>query len=220
MKRWIVILTAMVSIGFVESASSAEKTKYPPPRFPSYLKPPRSVEEVMPFARAAVRQAGGMARMGLAKPGMTVALVTEASADDMMIEALKRAYEERGVKVQIVPEYKLVGVSREDALEAQKATRWWTAEHGYMEVKRWIEQAFADPEAAKRWLRERRPELYEAMYPKRGLSERVRVTAEQTKRIPEALSKYLDEHPEVDAVWWRRGGASRFLKHWGETHLR
>jgi hypothetical protein len=39
--------------------SAAESSKYTPPRFPSYVKPPKTIEDIMPFARAAVRQTGG-----------------------------------------------------------------------------------------------------------------------------------------------------------------
>ena len=35
------------------SADGAEKTNYPQPRFPSYLKPPKLIEGIMPFALAA-----------------------------------------------------------------------------------------------------------------------------------------------------------------------
>ena len=43
----------------------------PAPAFPSYLKKPNSVEELMPQARAAARQTGGRTPLGLALPGKT-----------------------------------------------------------------------------------------------------------------------------------------------------
>jgi hypothetical protein len=112
----------------------AAQEKYPPPRFPSYIKKPSSIKDVMPFARAAVRQAGGRTPLGLVEKGMTMALITEASAEDMVIEAIKRAFEERGVNVQIVPNYELVGVTKEEALKVLKATRLYTLGQGYMEA--------------------------------------------------------------------------------------
>ncbi len=51
-----VVLTLLSLIGL---AGAQEKGKYPAPRFPSYVRPPKSIEDVMPFARAAVRQTGG-----------------------------------------------------------------------------------------------------------------------------------------------------------------
>ena len=51
---------------------------------------------------------------------MTVAIFTEPDAEEMVMQAIQRAYEERGVKVQIVPEHQLLGVSREEALKAVK----------------------------------------------------------------------------------------------------
>ena len=53
-------------------------------------------------------------------------------------------------------EHELAGVNREDALKAVAANRWFTSEKGYMEIRPWIMQRFADPEVPKKWLRERR----------------------------------------------------------------
>src|SRR5690349_5046332 len=136
---------------------AAEQIKYPAPRFPSYTKMPKSVDEVMPFARSIARQTTGLQGegFGILKQGESVALVVEANAEDMIVEAIKRAIEERGVKVQILHDYELVGVSRADAAELRKARQRFTSEQGYMEARQWIEERFADPEAPKKWLKER-----------------------------------------------------------------
>ena len=76
----------------------------PAPRFPSYVRPPKSIDDVMPFARAAVRQTGGRTPLGLVEKGQTVAIFTEPEAEEMVLQAIKRAYEERGVKFQMVPD--------------------------------------------------------------------------------------------------------------------
>jgi hypothetical protein len=158
MNRWIVFVLGVASLGLGYAAWTAENANYPPPRFPSYIKPPKSIEEVMPFARAAVRQTGGRTPLGLVEKGMTVAIFTEPTAEEMVLQAIKRAYEERGVKVQIVPEQQLLGVSQEEALKAVKISRWFTSEQGYMEVRAWLLQRFADPEVPKKWLKEHRPD--------------------------------------------------------------
>src|SRR5438105_3620640 len=157
----VVVYFGLVCISI---ALGAEKSKYPPPRFPSYVRPPKSLDDVLPFARAAVRQTGGRTPLGLVEKGMTVAIFTEPTAEDMIMEAIKRAYEERGVKVQIVPEHQLLGVSKEEALKAVKASSWFTSEQGYMEVRAWLLQRFSDPEVPKKWLKEHRPDLYKAVF--------------------------------------------------------
>lgn len=103
MKLWIVLLALLA--GWTNSGYSlaAEKSPYAPPRFPSYLKPPKSIDEILPFARAAVRQTGGRTPLGLVEKG-TVLIVTDSIAEDMVMQAIKRAHEERAVKAQIVPE--------------------------------------------------------------------------------------------------------------------
>src|SRR6478672_5824794 len=47
----------------------------PPPAFPSYLKKPDSIEQLMPQARAAVRQTGGRTPLGLVDAGKTALIV-------------------------------------------------------------------------------------------------------------------------------------------------
>ena len=131
---YIFALAITLLAGF-QLSLAAEKEKYPPPRFPSYVRPPKNIEDVMPFARAAVRQTGGRTPLGLVEKGQAVAIFTEPMAEDMILQAIRRAYEERGVKVQIVPEYQLLGVSKEEAVKAVKANRWFTSEQGYMEAR-------------------------------------------------------------------------------------
>ena len=213
-------LFSVASILLVSVPSSgAEKTSYPPPRFPSYLKPPKSIDEVMPFARAAVRQTGGRTPLGLVEKG-TVMIVTDSVAEDMVMQAIKRAYEERGVKVQIVPEYELVGIGKlDDARKAKEAMRGYTSEQGYMEAERWINSRFADPDVPKKWLKERRPDLYKALFEKETQAAlQLKATADKLTRkgLSDGLIKYLDKHPEVNAVFFQRGGRTATSRTMGE----
>src|SRR5438445_2981863 len=162
--RSFMALAFLLTMACPSDGVAAESPIYPAPRFPSYVRPPKSIEDVMPFARAAVRQTGGRTPLGLVEKGQTVAIFTEPAAEEMVLQAIKRAYEERGVKVQIVPEHQLLGVSREEALKAVKASSWFTSEQGYMEVRAWLLQRFSDPEVPKKWLKEHRPDLYKAVF--------------------------------------------------------
>src|SRR5262249_37053342 len=130
--KTIALLMAMVCLGLASLGSGAENTKYPAPRFPSYLRPPKSIDDVMPFARAAVRQTGGRTPLGLVEKGMATMIVTEVNADPMIMQAIKKAYEERGVKVYIMSEDELLGINKEEAQKAMRAVRWYTGEQGYM----------------------------------------------------------------------------------------
>jgi hypothetical protein len=209
MKRWIISTIAVVCITAGYAGWSAEQAKYPAPRFPSYLKPPKSIEDIMPYARAAVRQTGGRTPLGLAEKGQTVAIFTEPKADEMVLQAIKRAYEERGVKIQMIPESQLLGVTKEEALKSVKALRWFTSEQGYMEAHRWILNAFSDPSVPKKWLKEKRPDLYKAMFEKEETLSQEQVDLARKfggRNVAQAIVKYLDQHKEVDIVFWRRGG--------------
>lgn len=189
---------------------------YPEPRFPSYLKPVSTVEEVLPHVRPLARNKTGVqgAGLGVANPGDTVVFVTSSAADPLIVEAVKRAMEERGVKVNVVPEYEMVGVSKDEALEFQKIRRSYTSEQGYMEAATWVESNFPDPEAIKTWLKGRRPDLYDKLFPQsRELSPRLKEV--QQKLMLPALGKgiqdYLTKHPEVRGIFWGKGGGT-FLR--------
>src|SRR5687768_15688570 len=207
MKRPLIIFAMVLLLMAVTSTTAQEKGKYPAPRFPSYVKPPKSIEDVMPFARAAVRQTGGRTPLGLVEKGQTVAIFAEPLAEEMILQAIKRAYEERGVKVQIVPEHQLLGVTKEEAVKAVKANRWFTSEQGYMEARAWILQRFGDAEVPKKWLKERRPDLYKAVFQREEESSQELVELGRKfggKNVAEAIIKYLDQHKEVNAIFWRR----------------
>jgi len=222
----IIGLTAVLLLaGF--RADAAEQIKYPAPRFPSYTKAPKSVDEVMPFARSIARQTTGLQGegFGILKQGETVALVVEATADDMIVEAIKRAIEERGVKVQVLQDYELVGVSRADAADLRKARPRFTSEQGYMEARQWIEERFADPEAPKRWLKERRPDLYDALYPAQAqMPDRLKEAQKKLDRenVGRGIKEYLEKNPTVRGFFWGRGGTTtlrRYVRPYEEKFL-
>src|SRR5512142_1803160 len=80
---------------------------YPAPRFPSYLKAPSSIDEILPAVRVLVRNKSGFLGKGLGilEPGDTALLVPTADSEDMVIDAIRRALEERKVKVDIKHDY-------------------------------------------------------------------------------------------------------------------
>jgi hypothetical protein len=196
--------------------SPAAAAEYPEPRFPSYLKPVSTVEEVLPHVRPLARNKTGVqgAGLGVANPGDTVVFVTTSAADPLIVEAVKRAMEERGVKVNVVPEYEMVGVSKDEALAFQKIRRSYTSEQGYMEAATWVESNFPDPEAIKTWLKGRRPDLYDKLFPQsRELSPRLK-EVQQKLMLPvlgKGIQDYLTKHPDVRGVFWGKGGGT-FLR--------
>ncbi len=217
MKRRVV-LTALALPLALSAAMFAAENKYSQPRFPSYLKTPKSIDEIMPFARAVARQTTGLqgAGLGSLKSGESVALVVEPSSEDMVVEAIRRAMDERGVKLHVLASYELVGVPRADALEAIKARRQTTAEQGYMEARRWMEEMFPDPEVPKKWLKERRPDLYEQLYPPRAeISEKARATLKKLERenVAKGIKEYLEKNPSVKGVFWGTGGTTTLRRY-------
>ena len=70
MKTKLASMLGLMGIALASLLYGAESAKYPAPRFPSYLRPPKSIDDIMPFARAAVRQTGGRTPLGLVEKGM------------------------------------------------------------------------------------------------------------------------------------------------------
>src|SRR5262249_22953572 len=149
--RAALAVVAIAAAGCAHAAPppSGAAAAYPEPRFPSYLKPVSTVEEVLPHVRPLVRTKSGVqgAGLGVANAGETVAFVTASTPDRVIVDAVRGAREGRGVKVNVVPEYEMVGISRADALEYDRIRRSYTAEQGYMEAATWVEANFPDPDA-------------------------------------------------------------------------
>ena len=76
MKTQVALMLGLIGLGLASLLHGAESAKYPAPRFPSYLRPPKSIDDIMPFARAAVRQTGGRTPLGLIEKGMATLIVT------------------------------------------------------------------------------------------------------------------------------------------------
>jgi hypothetical protein len=191
--------------------------KYPEPRFPSYLKPPTTVDEVMPYARALVRNRSGFEGLGLGamEPGQTVVIVVSADSEDMIMDAIQKALTERGVKSTILRDYELAGINRDDGKALLEEMKSYTSEKGYMEASTWMSFGFTSPGAPKKWLKERRPDLYEKLYPAAHKLPDNLVAASQKytlQSVGGGVRDYLANHPEVKGVFWGKGGATYLKK--------
>ncbi len=198
------------------SPAAAPAGDYPEPRYPSYLKPVSTLEEILPHVRPLVRNKTGFqgAGLGIANAGETVTFVTTPASEPLIVAAIKKAMEERGVKVNVVPEYEMVGVSKEDAVEFQKNRRSYTSEQGYMEAANWVESNFPDPDAVKGWLKGRRPDLYATLFPQsRDLSPKLKAVQQKMllPNLGKGIQAYLTAHPEVRGIYWGKGGGT-FLR--------
>src|SRR5262245_16910852 len=96
-------------------APMAAAPGYPAPRFPSYLRTVSSVEPLMVSARLAARQIAGRTPLGLVKSGEHLFIVTPDEQDPLVFDAVKRALEERGVKVSSAKSYQMQGLTEAQA---------------------------------------------------------------------------------------------------------
>src|SRR5215475_7878222 len=148
----------------------------PPPAFPSYLKKPETIEQLMPSARAAARQTAGRTPLGLADPGKTLLIVVGelmGSNPDMTVQAaMKRALEERGVKPVILTAWELLGITHDEYIELRRGVRTSTISDGQRELEFFftITGTMPDPQKGREWVRQKDPELYAATWPEPKLN--------------------------------------------------
>src|SRR5438034_2339096 len=95
--------------------------KYPEPRWPSYFKPPKSVDDLMDAARSFVRNQSGLQGkgMGILAAGESVLIVAANDADPMVLEAIRRALVERKITPHMKFVYEMCGNTKEQAAARQ-----------------------------------------------------------------------------------------------------
>jgi len=202
----------------------------PAPAFPSYLKKPDSVDQLMPQARAAARQPGGRTPLGLVDPGKHLLIVVGEFRDskpNMMVqEAIKRAMEERGVKTTVLTAWNLLDLTEPEYTELRSGIRTYTISDGQRELEYFftVTGLMPNPQKGRDWIREQDRDLYNATWPQpKFTNERFAYIARNvTTVVGDALVAWLDKHPEIDWVVWRSGGrpnTRKMLRHHGEKFL-
>jgi hypothetical protein len=196
----------------------------PAPAFPSYLKKPNTVDELMPQARAAARQTGGRTPLGLVEPGKTLLIVVgevhDAEPNMMVQEAMKRALEERGVKARVVTTWELLGISEDEVKTARKAVSQYTIADGQRELEFFftITGNMPNPQKGRDWIRAQDPDLYNATWREEKFpSEQAAALAQNSLEVVgKAIQAYLDKNPDVTWVVWRIGGRTDTRKALGK----
>ncbi len=195
------------------SAAAAPSGQYPAPRWPSYFKPPKSAEDLMPAARSLVRNRSGLQGkgMGILNPGDSVLIVMDYAADPMVIEAIKRALEERKITPHFKYTYELLGETREEASKLQNTLPPERISNaGIYQASQFIDGQFYDPNEPKKWLKEKSAKLFDELYPVDGPEERARLARRKldSDNMGPAIQKYLRAHPEIVGCYWGIGGST------------
>lgn len=215
-KRILLVSSAALAVAFLGEVAEpilGAAPDYPQARFPSYVKPPASIADVMPSARKIVRNKSGIqgSGMGVLESGETVLLVPDSEAEGMILDAIKAALLERGVTTDIKYNYELAGVTRDEAEAIRLARSNFTSEQGYMEAVGWIEREFPDPEGAKKWLKGRNQRLHDLLFPSsRNLTpalEKARARLERDA-VGASIVAYLKKNPKIRGVYWGKGGST------------
>jgi len=193
------------------SPSAAEG--YPEPRFPKYLRTVTTVDPLLPSARLAARQIGGRTPLGLLKAGQLVLLAVPDRQDRLVSEAIKRALEERGVKVSVVYNYQLQGFTEAQARANRQAEQKWLT----FGDQGWKELGTFRPELQRFLTAEQRGAIVPPPLPHPQKSEL------------DVVPAWVATHPEIDRVVYGIGGrpfqiralgpnSGRFLGNWTYIH--
>ena len=195
--------------------------EYPAPRWPSYFKPPKAIDDLMPAARQLVRNKSGFlgVGMGVLQAGETVLIVPTIKSDPMVVEAVTRALTERKVASHVRYTYELLGQKREEVLRQEEAHQKGKriAEAGLYQASSWITGQFPEPGAPKAWLRQRRPDVYKELFPNEGNDpaaanepkvEEPLSWAREMSLVGAAIQEYLKSHPQIRGVFWGTGGGT------------
>jgi hypothetical protein len=232
------IAAACSRAGQSDTAANAGKTEYPAPRWPAYFKAPKSVDDLMPAARALVRNQSGLQGkgMGILQTGESVLIVAADDADPMVLEAIKRALGERKITPHLKFVYEMAGETREAAADRRKARE---KNHdithaGIYQASQWMEGQFPNPAEPKAWLKQRRPDVYAELFPgeKGDVIPAADVKGQPRQRprgegtedpdtgavqstdyrtrgaVGEGIKKYLTDHKEIRGVFWGKGGST------------
>ena len=202
----------------------------PAPAFPSYLRAPGSVEELMPQARAASRQTGGRTPLGLALPGKQMVIfigeIRDAWPNMMVQEAIRRALEERGVKVTIVTMWEALGLSESDFRQVREALREYTIADGQRELDSFFTTTgqMVDFQKGREWVKNRDPDLFKATWPELVIPDPklAAIARDYINSSSAAVVAWLDRNPQIDWVMWRganRPNTRKAMKHHGEKFL-
>jgi len=141
---------AALHVYAVETRAAAAPN-YPAPRFPKYLRTVTTVEPLMPSARLAARQIAGRTPLGLVKSGEHLMLVVPDNQDPLILEAVKKALEERGVKVSTFKSHQMRGLTEQQSKENAEATKGNLVygDHGWKELVGGPMERFLTPEQRK-----------------------------------------------------------------------
>ena len=202
----------------------------PPPAFPSYLKAPNTVDELMPQARAAARQTGGRTPLGLALPGKQMVIfvgeIRDAWPNMMVQDAIKRALEERGVKTQIVTIWDAMGLSESEFRQVREALREYTISDGQRELDSFFTTTgqMVDFKKGRQWVNERDPDLFKATWPELVIPDPklAAIAGDYINKSSAAVVAWLDKNPQIDWVMWRganRPNTRKAMRHHGEKFL-
>jgi hypothetical protein len=191
-------VVAIIAAQRAELPASAAPN-YPAPRFPKYLRTVTSVDPLMAPARLAARQIGGRTPLGLVRSGEHVLIVVPNDQDALVLQAVQRALEERGVKVTAIKSYQMSGLTEQQVRENAEAAKPYLTkgDEGWKELRGGRLSRFLPAEVRK--------EITPPPPPHRAKQNDLAGTV-----------AYVASHPDIDRVVYGGGGRARQQRAFGK----
>lgn len=121
--------------------------------------------------------------------------------EPVVLEAIKRAYAEKGIQARILCESEIVGISRDDALKIHGAK-------GQIPVTKEFGFGYFETEQSDdwsvNWFKKQQPDVAAKLFPAFAKDAANKVA--KLQGLGKALAAYMDKHPEIDTVYYGRGG--------------
>ncbi len=191
----VVALALSVVFTGCQRTTPTTSAPVPSPRYPHYLVT-TDVGHMMDAARMAVRQPYGRSPLGKMQSGQTVHVITTYGQDPQVWEAIRRAWEERGVKAIAVGSWELLGLTEEQYTAQVKQNLLFGNEAWQeMGVFRPVYQSFFPPDV-------------QAQFKRAFTSEVVR----------KDIGKFLDKRPDIEHYFAGTGGGGFWERAAGERH--
>ncbi len=173
---------------------------YPAPRFPKYLRTVTTVDPLMPAARLASRQIAGRTPLGLIKTGERLLLVVPDFQDPIVLQAVVKAMEERGVKMVVFHSWDMAGLTEAQGKQNLAALKPYLTfgGDGWKEV------------ASDRIARFVPANLYKEANPP-APPNKLKQPAQ------DGAVAYANAHPEIDRIMMGSGGRPRTARAFGKN---
>jgi hypothetical protein len=200
--RWTGLVTCLVMslLSFSCSRQHEEAmtgAAYPQPRYPRYLVNP-DMDDLLIAARVAVSQPTGRAPLGKMQSGQNIYVFIQWGQDMRVWEAVKQAWDEKGVEAHAIGIWDVMGITKED-YDKRMELNIVHGNEGWKEAGIFLRRDYRQ-------------------YFSEEIQNQFGDPIVDFQIIDPYLIAYFDKHPEIENIYAGIGGGNFFVSWIGEKH--